>query len=71
MSHRIMKNMDDPLSKPIADYLARRYSIPITDIKGVTLESFSGEPQTIMVALYVQKEPTTVAVSLKDKTNAR
>lgn len=53
MTYRKVTTGDDPLTKPILDYLREKYDMPETVIHSVKLESTSGKLQMITVELYV------------------
>lgn len=54
---RIIKDGQDPLTRPIIDYLATTYGMPEQHIKSVQLISEVGAPQIITLTLLVQVEP--------------
>jgi hypothetical protein len=61
MSTRIVTNGQDPLTKPIMDYLTDRYDIPLDHICGVRLDSHVNDVQTVTVILTVQEVDESAA----------
>ena len=61
MSFRIVTNGQDPLTKPIIDYLTDRYGLPADDIQRVQLDSTISDVQRIIVTLIVRADPTPAA----------
>lgn len=52
--HVVITNGDDPLTKPIMDYLDSLYGIDPADVRAVELRSEVGAPQLITVTLMVR-----------------
>jgi hypothetical protein len=51
----IVTDGEDPLTKPVLDYLAFTYGIPRGDIRALIVESEVNRPQLITVTLLVRK----------------
>jgi hypothetical protein len=49
----VVTDGQDPLTKPILDYLDAWYGIPHGDIRAITLESATGDVQLVTVTLLV------------------
>jgi hypothetical protein len=59
---RIVTNGQDPLTKPIMDYLTDRYGSSLAaDIRRVQLDSTVSDVQRIIVTLLVRDDPTPTA----------
>jgi hypothetical protein len=64
VKHLVVSNGQDPLTKPIIDYLIETYGIPPKDIRCVTLISRVGDVQVIDVELAVWDDPRPGVITL-------
>jgi len=54
VKHRVVMDGQDPLTRPVLEYLDGTYGIPSEDIRAVTLESRTGDVQVVTVELMVR-----------------
>lgn len=64
MTAMITTTGDDPLVRPMLDYLRDQYGIPAGHVTRVQLDAPAGVPQVITVALTVQAGPRPARVPL-------
>jgi hypothetical protein len=56
MSVRIVRDGQDPLIKPVLDYLARTYRMPAGHIRDLKMDNSTGGPIWLTVTVAVQQE---------------